>query len=411
MNYKQIYKRIIKNAKNKNRKKYPTKHPKYQYFENHHIIPRVLCKGKPWMNNKVNLVLLTAREHYICHQLLVKIFPNNPNLIYTCFWFANKKQGEHINSKMYQWVKELYAKIHGNNMSIKYKGKAVSKAALDACKLWRKQHASELSLAMQGKNNIVHKEGVIDKIRKKKKNTYIDGKNIDTIAAERAAQTMKKEYINEQGQITTIYKEIGKKNSKYWNELVTVDGETLSRIQLRNRKNQQTQRNNGKWYLVKNVFDLTFQKELCASEVRKISPGLPSKNKDNYLGKSKDGKTKLIKQGKKELIGLYCILIKDSSTKRNKNMEQKEQKKKYNRIIKNPWIKIFNNNELIEILPKEVVIKKYGKSFCNCTQEKPYGVIKTVNRRRLKNIELIGYYCQEDIYENIKHLIQLENFV
>lgn len=38
------------------------------YLENHHIIPKCL-KGK---NTKSNLVLLTAKEHYICHCCLVK---------------------------------------------------------------------------------------------------------------------------------------------------------------------------------------------------------------------------------------------------------------------------------------------------------------------------------------------------
>lgn len=41
------------------------------YYENHHIIPRSLNGS----NSSENLVLLTAREHFICHWLLVKIFP------------------------------------------------------------------------------------------------------------------------------------------------------------------------------------------------------------------------------------------------------------------------------------------------------------------------------------------------
>lgn len=39
------------------------------YFEEHHILPRALGGD----NKKANLVLLTAREHFIAHRLLAKI--------------------------------------------------------------------------------------------------------------------------------------------------------------------------------------------------------------------------------------------------------------------------------------------------------------------------------------------------
>lgn len=43
------------------------------YTETHHIIPK--CLGGS--NDDSNLVELTAREHLICHRLLVKMYPNN----------------------------------------------------------------------------------------------------------------------------------------------------------------------------------------------------------------------------------------------------------------------------------------------------------------------------------------------
>lgn len=42
------------------------------YVERHHIVPRSLGGT----NKKENLVILTAREHFICHRLLVKITRN-----------------------------------------------------------------------------------------------------------------------------------------------------------------------------------------------------------------------------------------------------------------------------------------------------------------------------------------------
>ena len=40
-----------------------------EYTEKHHILPKSL--GGP--NSKENLAILTAREHYVCHRLLVKM--------------------------------------------------------------------------------------------------------------------------------------------------------------------------------------------------------------------------------------------------------------------------------------------------------------------------------------------------
>jgi hypothetical protein len=60
--YTRWYYRIITTAKNRIL-------PKNIYTERHHIIPRSLGGN----NLKDNLVKLTAREHFVCHLLLVKM--------------------------------------------------------------------------------------------------------------------------------------------------------------------------------------------------------------------------------------------------------------------------------------------------------------------------------------------------
>jgi len=65
MNYQQIYESIINNSKNKNRIKLRKNKIGYVYYEKHHIIPKCLNGS----NDEVNLVLLTAKEHYVCHKL------------------------------------------------------------------------------------------------------------------------------------------------------------------------------------------------------------------------------------------------------------------------------------------------------------------------------------------------------
>ncbi len=69
MNYLQIYSDIIENIKLENRKKLKRDNENYVYYERHHILPK--CLGGE--NDKENLVLLTGKEHFICHKLLVLI--------------------------------------------------------------------------------------------------------------------------------------------------------------------------------------------------------------------------------------------------------------------------------------------------------------------------------------------------
>ena len=64
MNYQKIYDQLIQNRKNNRLSK------KDCYCEEHHIIP--LSEGGP--DTKDNKVNLSAREHYIAHLLLAKIY-------------------------------------------------------------------------------------------------------------------------------------------------------------------------------------------------------------------------------------------------------------------------------------------------------------------------------------------------
>jgi len=66
MNYQQIYDNILIQAKSENRKKLIKISSNWIYYEEHHIIPRCI-NGNDDTQNKV---LLTAREHFICHKLV-----------------------------------------------------------------------------------------------------------------------------------------------------------------------------------------------------------------------------------------------------------------------------------------------------------------------------------------------------
>lgn len=69
--------------------------------ETHHIIPR--CMGGN--NDKSNLVELTPEEHYVAHQLLVKMNPRNIKLLYAANMMTVGNSGQVRNNKQYGWLK------------------------------------------------------------------------------------------------------------------------------------------------------------------------------------------------------------------------------------------------------------------------------------------------------------------
>ena len=69
MNYAKLYNQIIENRLN---------NPYNGYTEKHHIIPVSLGGA----DSKDNLVRLTAREHFVCHWILVKMYKGNKNSYY-----------------------------------------------------------------------------------------------------------------------------------------------------------------------------------------------------------------------------------------------------------------------------------------------------------------------------------------
>jgi len=104
MNHQKTYDTIIEKAKFENRIKLNKIDESYVYYENHHIIPKCLG-GK---DNKDNRILLTAREHYICHKLLTYIYVNNKKIANAyCRMTWDKNGNRNISSKDYAYAREL----------------------------------------------------------------------------------------------------------------------------------------------------------------------------------------------------------------------------------------------------------------------------------------------------------------
>jgi hypothetical protein len=128
MNQQKLYDSIIQNAKNLNRTKLSKNNTNYVYYENHHIIPKCL-KGT---NEKENLVLLTAKEHFVCHKLLTYIYKNNREIAHAFQYMTfSKRYGNIVSGRDYTYARELLNVIpmsikHKEKISNAHKGKKVS---------------------------------------------------------------------------------------------------------------------------------------------------------------------------------------------------------------------------------------------------------------------------------------------
>ena len=110
--YKQWYTNITARAKNRRLE---------TYTESHHIVPRSLGGS----NEEDNLVNLTAREHFVCHWLLVKMTTGQDHhkMLNALRMMRAEKQGQQryntkITSRVYESIKKEYAQLQ----SFKLKG-------------------------------------------------------------------------------------------------------------------------------------------------------------------------------------------------------------------------------------------------------------------------------------------------
>ena len=109
MDYKRIYDSIINYRINN----------KYDgYTEKHHIVPKSLGG----VDDTTNIVRLTAREHYICHLLLTKIYkvgtPEWVKMIKAFMMMVcckSNNQDRHITSREFAQLREVFAKLQSIN--------------------------------------------------------------------------------------------------------------------------------------------------------------------------------------------------------------------------------------------------------------------------------------------------------
>jgi hypothetical protein len=59
-------------------------------------------------DDKNNLAALTVEEHYLAHQLLIKIYPGNHKIVKACQMMTNNGKIVARNNKMHGWIRKKY---------------------------------------------------------------------------------------------------------------------------------------------------------------------------------------------------------------------------------------------------------------------------------------------------------------
>jgi len=149
--YGRIYTKIIEGSIKNIRKKLPKSNSNYVYYEFHHILPKSIYTSSA--NLKIhtwNGVLLTAREHFICHVLLmkhyIKIGYKGHSYKMTRAVTAMTLNGKYT-SRLYEKLKLniQHSEITKEKISAAHKGKKLSeshKLNISKCRLGKKLSAT-----------------------------------------------------------------------------------------------------------------------------------------------------------------------------------------------------------------------------------------------------------------------------
>jgi len=136
------------------------------YTETHHILPK--CLFPQYEKSKWNLVKLSARQHFIVHVLLVKIF-ENLEAQRKMSWAVQRLKGnnKYCNSRLYDIVRKRLSEI-GQSEEFK---KKVSETKLSQNLKHSDEHKRKISESIKGivrgPMSQEHKQKMIDSKKKK----------------------------------------------------------------------------------------------------------------------------------------------------------------------------------------------------------------------------------------------------
>lgn len=121
-----------------------------------------------------NIVKLLPEEHYVAHQLLVKMHPETKNLIFALHMITlNPHNNERSNNKMFGWARRRLAEV----ISITHKNKHVSvetREKLSKAKLGKtftEEHKANISAGQKGRKHSAETKAKMSAARKGKTHT------------------------------------------------------------------------------------------------------------------------------------------------------------------------------------------------------------------------------------------------
>lgn len=230
MDYKRIYEKLCSRAKiqfeDGSRIKRPASDINRIYYEGHHVLPKCMGgKGRAYQWNHPNIVPLTAKEHFLAHLLLVKIYPNNKKLIRSLWGMCNQDRYEQryiCSSSTYANAREAFIKsISGNNHFNKLSENRVKLKWTDERRQKQCKKQKGIKMPEQGIKKIKASWTEERKARHAKNNPANSPKAIEVRkmnmtgsknwnATKIAQYTIDGAFIKEYGSISEALKELGK---------------------------------------------------------------------------------------------------------------------------------------------------------------------------------------------------------
>lgn len=135
MNYRHHYELLIERARNRTLD---------GYSERHHIIPRCMGGG----DEPENLVRLTPEEHFVAHQLLVKMYPEKRTLVIAILRMSHAER--YRNNKVFGWLRRKHSEAIGEVVGDYWRGRKR--------KPFSDEHKKKIAAAQTGKKRGPHSE-------------------------------------------------------------------------------------------------------------------------------------------------------------------------------------------------------------------------------------------------------------
>ena len=176
------------------------------YTETHHIIPKSLGGT----NDETNLVKLSAREHFLCHWLLVKMTSGSSQIkmsfAFNSFRRSSKNQQRSLTSRQYSIVRKVVSTarsrfLQGNTYNLGKKRKPLSdehkKKISDAKKgrVMSEENKLKISLSLKGKPK---SQSTKEKMRKPKSASHAENIRLANVGKRLSEETKKKISLSRQ---------------------------------------------------------------------------------------------------------------------------------------------------------------------------------------------------------------------